>query len=229
MPGSVLENKISCPVPSLHKGRDLVYIHRMDDKEIFERNVPGTTEKLQKATVGIAGCGGLGSNAAVALVRAGVGRLILADHEVVEASNLNRQHYFLDDIGKKKVEALAGHLRAINPGIGLVLHDIELTPENLPGIYAEAGLLLEAFDSADSKKWLIETWCVAYPDRPVVAASGVSGCGHTDKMHVHSSGNIHVVGDEQSEMTMGLCSARVMMAASMEANVAIGLLTGEVE
>ena len=198
-------------------------------KDIFERNVPGTTDKLQRATVGIAGCGGLGSNAAVALVRAGVGRLILADHDTVEASNLNRQHYFQGDIGRKKVEALAAHLRAINPDVELILHDVELAPENLPEIFSEADLLLEAFDRADSKKWLIETWCVTYPDRPVVAASGVSGCGHTDEMKVHSAGNIHMVGDEHSEMTMGLCAARVMMAASMEANVAIGLLTGEGE
>ena len=198
-----------------------------DSNPIFERNVPGTTEKLQKATVGIAGCGGLGSNAAVALVRAGVGHLILADHDVVEASNLNRQHYFQQDIGKKKVETLAAHLRAINPDVELVLHDIELTPENVPGIYADADLLIEAFDSADSKRWLIESWCVAYPDRPIVVASGVSGCGNTGAMKVHSSGNIHVCGDEESAMTMGLCAARVMMAASMQANIAIELLTGE--
>ena len=199
----------------------------MEKNPIFERNVPGTTEKLAKATVGIAGCGGLGSNAAVALVRAGVGHLVLADHDVVEASNLNRQHYFQQDIGKKKVETLAAHLRAINPDVELVLHNIELTPENVPGIYADADLLIEAFDSADSKRWLIESWCVAYPDRPIVVASGVSGCGNTGAMKVHSSGNIHVCGDEKSEMTMGLCAARVMMAASMQANVAIELLTGE--
>lgn len=204
-----------------------MYIRCMEKNPIFERNVPGTTEKLAKATVGIAGCGGLGSNAAVALVRAGVGHLVLADHDVVEASNLNRQHYFQQDIGKKKVETLAAHLRAINPDVELVLHNIELTPENVPGIYADADLLIEAFDSADSKRWLIESWCVAYPDRPIVVASGVSGCGNTGAMKVHSSGNIHVCGDEKSEMTMGLCAARVMMAASMQANVAIELLTGE--
>ncbi len=196
---------------------------------IFERNVPGTTEKLAKATVGIAGCGGLGSNAAVALLRAGIGRLILVDHDTVEASNLNRQHYFQADIGKKKVEALAAHLKAINPEVELVLHDLELTPENVPEIYADAELLIEAFDRADRKRWLIESWCVAFPDRPIVAASGVSGCGNTDGMHVHSSGNIHVCGDEESDMTMGLCAARVMMAACMQANVAIELLTGDKE
>ena len=194
---------------------------------IFERNVPGTTEKLQESTVGIAGCGGLGSNAAVALVRAGIGRLILADHDMVELSNLNRQHYFQGDVGKPKVEALAAHLRAINPGVDLTLQDIELTPGVIAQVFADADLLIEAFDRADRKKWLIEAWCAAFPDRPIVAASGVSGCGNTGAMNVHSSGNIHVCGDERSEMTMGLCAARVMIAAGMEANVAIELLTSE--
>lgn len=193
---------------------------------IFERNVPGTTEKLQRSTVGIAGCGGLGSNAAMLLARAGVGRLILADHDTVELSNLNRQHFFRRDVGRPKVEALADHLRAVNPAIGLVLHPAELGPDDVEAVFAGADLLIEAFDLADRKRWLIESWCRAFPDRPIVAASGLSGTGRTGAMHVHSSGKIHVVGDEQSEMSEGLCASRVALAAAMEANVAIGLLLG---
>jgi sulfur carrier protein ThiS adenylyltransferase len=193
---------------------------------IFERNVPGTTEKLQRATVGIAGCGGLGSNAAMLLARAGVGGLILVDPDVVELSNLNRQHYFRGDVGRPKVEALAGHLRAVNPGIALILHPAELGPGDVAAVFGGADLLVEAFDLADRKRWLIESWCRAYPDRPIVAASGLSGAGRTGAMHVHSSGNIHVVGDEQSDMSEGLCASRVMLAAAMEANIAIGLLLG---
>jgi sulfur carrier protein ThiS adenylyltransferase len=52
-----------------------------------------------KFTVGIAGCGGLGSNCAVALARSGVGRLVLADFDCVERSNLNRQYFFLSQVG----------------------------------------------------------------------------------------------------------------------------------
>lgn len=194
------------------------------ESSIFERNVPGTTEMLQKATVGIAGCGGLGSNAAVALARAGVGKLILADPDSVEISNLNRQHFFQSDIGKVKVEALAGHLKAVNPEIELVLHQIELTPENISEIFEEADLLLEAFDRAESKRWLIETWCRAFPDRPIVCGSGLSGAGNTNALKVHSAGLIHCCGDEESDMSMGLCAARVGTVANMEANVAIELL-----
>ena len=191
---------------------------------IFERNVPGTTERLRKATVGIAGCGGLGSNAAAALARAGVGKLILADPDSVELSNLNRQHFFQSDIGRVKVEALADHLKAYNPEIELILHELELTPENTPGIFGEADILIEAFDRAESKRWLIETWCGAFPDKPIVCGSGLSGFGNTNALKVHSAGHIHCCGDEESDMSMGLCAARVGTVANMEANVAIELL-----
>ncbi len=194
------------------------------DSSIFDRNVPGTTERLRKATVGIAGCGGLGSNAAVALARAGVGRLILADPDRVELSNLNRQHYFQSDVGEVKVEALAGHLRAINPDIELALHELQLTPENTPEIFGEADILIEAFDRAESKRWLIEIWCRTYPDRPIVCGSGLSGIGETNALKVHSAGCIHMCGDEESDMEQGLCAARVGVVANMQANVAIELL-----
>ncbi len=191
---------------------------------LFARNVPGTTEVLQRRTVGIAGCGGLGSNAAVALVRAGIGRLILADHDRVEASNLNRQYFFQSDIGRPKVEALAGHLRAINPGIELDLIDAALSPETVASTFETADLLIEAFDRAEAKQWLLEAWCGAYPDRPVVAASGLSGCGKSELIGVRSAGRIHVCGDEESDMSEGLCAARVAIVANLEANVAIELL-----
>ena len=105
---------------------------------IFERNVPGSTEILQKASVGIAGCGGLGSNAAVTLVRAGIGRLIIVDFDQVEMSNLNRQHYFQRDIGRLKVDALADQLKAINSDINLDIYHEKLNPENIPIIFNEA-------------------------------------------------------------------------------------------
>jgi sulfur carrier protein ThiS adenylyltransferase len=194
------------------------------ESSIFERNVPGTTERLRGTTVGIAGCGGLGSNAAVALARAGVGRLILADPDRVEISNLNRQHYFRSDVGRVKVEALAEHLRAINPEIELVLHELELIPRNAPEVFGQADILIEAFDRAESKRWLIETWCRAFPDRPIVCGSGLSGIGKTNELRVHSAGQIYICGDEESDMSMGLCAARVGAVANMQANVAIELL-----
>jgi sulfur carrier protein ThiS adenylyltransferase len=191
---------------------------------LFVKNVPGTTAILQKSVVGIAGCGGLGSNAAVALVRSGVGRLVLVDFDVVEESNLNRQYFFQSDIGKKKVAALSRHLRAINPDVILTRHAVRLSPAGVPAIFADADLLIEAFDKAESKAWLLEAWHTAFPERPVVCASGLAGIGKTEALKVRHSGVMHIVGDNESDMRMGLCGARVAIAANMQANIAIELL-----
>ena len=194
---------------------------------IFERNVPGVRDILLKRTVAIAGCGGLGSNAAVALVRAGIGKLVIADFDIVETSNLNRQCYFLQDVGKRKTEALSSHLLAINPGLRLEAHFTELTPGNICQIFKEADLLIEAFDRAESKAWLIETWCTHFPDRAVICGSGLSGYGSTSSLTVKRSGNIVMCGDGETDMSMGLTSSRVAIAANMEANEAIEILVNK--
>jgi len=192
--------------------------------ELFSRNVPGSLEVLQRATVAVAGCGGLGSNAAVALVRSGVGRLILADFDRVAKSNLNRQHYFLEDVGKTKVTALAAHLRRINPGVNLTLHPVKLTPANIHQFFAAADILIEAFDRGESKIWLVESWSRQYPDRPVIVGSGLSGIGHTGELRVEKSGRIFVCGDQKNGEERGLSAARVGLVAHMQANTALALL-----
>ncbi len=199
-------------------------MERKELQEIFERNVPGSTEMLQKASVGIAGCGGLGSNAAVALVRAGIGKLILADHDRVELSNLNRQYYFISDLGIPKVEALERRLKDINPEVEIEARDIELTPETIGDIFSGADLLIEALDRAESKHWLIESWCALFPGRHLICGSGISGIGDSASISVRSSGKIHFIGDEKTDSVIGLCSARVGLAANMQANLAIEIL-----
>ena len=198
---------------------------RNDDiTAIFSKNVPGMTERLAKACVGIAGCGGLGSNAAVALARAGVGHLILVDCDIVEPSNLNRQHYFLGDVGAKKVDALSAHLKRINPSMQVTTACVELTAGNVGQVLGAAELLIEAFDKAENKHWLIDTWSRLYPGRPLVCGNGLSGCGRTEDLKVVQAGSIWFCGDGTTDMSMGLCSARVAIVAAMQANVAIELL-----
>ncbi len=194
------------------------------EKGIFERNVQDSTEVLQKSVIAIAGCGGLGSNAAISLVRAGIGKLIIADSDVVEESNLNRQYFFQADIGKNKVEALASHLRAVNPVVELEIHNTKLTFENVPKLFKDADILIEAFDVAESKQWLIETWCRAYPEKPIIVASGLSGIGSFDSLKIIHSGNLYFCGDGETDMSIGLCSARVAIVANMQANLAIEIL-----
>ena len=196
------------------------------DKElnIFARNVPGTTEILKTKTVAIAGCGGLGSNIAIALVRSGVGNLIIADFDKVEASNLNRQQYVFEDIGKPKASTLAIHLKKINPEVSVKVVEKKLEPSDIKELFAQADVMIEAFDAASSKLWLIEAWSEAFPERPIVVGSGMSGLGHFEDIHVRKAGNLYICGDEQSEMTQGLMAPRVAIVANLQAMTAIEIL-----
>lgn len=192
-------------------------------EKIFSRNPPGLRDILRHEVVGVAGCGGLGSNAALSLVRAGIGKLILADYDTVEMSNLNRQQYDMTHIGRKKVHVLSELCRKINPHIDVVAHDIKLTPNNIRDIFQEASILVEAFDNAESKKWLAEAWSTAFPDRPLVMGSGLGGYGHLDELRVQRTGNIYVCGDGKRSSEEGLCPPRVIITANMEASTVIDI------
>ncbi len=191
---------------------------------IFARNVEGLTALMQNAVVGIAGCGGLGSNIAVALTRAGIGKLILLDFDIIEPSNLNRQYFFLNDVGKLKVDALSKHLKNINSEIIIEKQIKQIDKEDTEKIFYPADILIEAFDRAESKKFLIESWVKAFPDKPVIVGNGLSGFGNTDLLKVQKVGNIYFCGDGFTNMDLGLTSARVAIVANMQANLAIEII-----
>jgi sulfur carrier protein ThiS adenylyltransferase len=191
------------------------------------RHTPGVHERIKGATVGIAGLGGLGSAVAVALARIGVGRLILADFDIVEPSNLNRQQYFIDQLGLTKSEALEANLRRINPYVEYEAHCVRLTPENIPALFAEADVLVEAFDRPDQKAMLLQS----FKEKPIVAASGLAGHGPGETIGVRKMGDrIYVVGDLETGAApgCGLMAPRVGIAAHMQANVVLRLLLGEI-
>ena len=189
---------------------------------------PKEKTRLEQAMVGIAGAGGLGSNVAAHLVRAGVRRLVIADFDVVSPSNLNRQFFFRDQVGRRKVEALAENLRRIEPGLELTLHDVRLDAANLPPLFGACDVVVEAFDNVESKSALLS----ALRDRPVVSASGIAGWGRSNAMKIRRLGtNLVLVGDCASDVRAGLApqSARVGIAAAMQANAALALLLGAEE
>ncbi|MGB9835206.1 MAG: sulfur carrier protein ThiS adenylyltransferase ThiF [Candidatus Saccharicenans sp.] len=196
------------------------------EKEFFSRHDPQLLPVLRSAVVGIAGAGGLGSNVAVALARAGVGKLIIADHDRVFPSNLNRQQYFIDQIGKPKVEALLENLKKMNPFSEYEVHYTRVTPKNIARLFGEVHVLVEAFDLASEKSMLINTWLSLFPDRPIVAASGLSGFGKNNKLRTRKLGRLYLCGDEESEPTdkVSPMAPRVGIVANMQANLVIELL-----
>ncbi|OFZ22657.1 MAG: hypothetical protein A2202_01140 [Bdellovibrionales bacterium RIFOXYA1_FULL_36_14] len=185
--------------------------------EMFSRNVPDSFNILKEVTVGIAGCGGIGSNVATSLTRSGVGSLIIADMDLVEITNLNRQHYFQDDIGKTKVDALSTHLHNINPDLKIITHFGKVTRRNYLDLFKNVDILIEAFDLAEEKKWLIEGWMKNNPTLPIIGGSGLSGTGKTELLKVQRSGQLTLCGDQESDMSEGLIAPRVIMVANMMA------------
>ena len=183
---------------------------------------------LQNKTVGIAGAGGLGSNCAVSLVRVGLGNLIIADFDAVSESNLNRQYYFRDQIGMKKVFALRDNLIRINPELNLTIIDELLNPGNIIQHFGKCDVIVEAFDAADQKEMLIETVLINFPDKPLVIGLGMAGWGMNDSINVRQIDNLYICGDEVSEIGPDLppIAPRVGIVANMQANVVLEILLG---
>lgn len=182
---------------------------------------------LASARIGIAGAGGLGSNVALLLARSGIERLAIIDHDIIDASNLNRQHYWPEQIGQPKVEALAEHLKRLNPACKLHLLKQKITADTLGAILPLADIWVEALDDAKTKKFFVEgslaTGC------RVAAASGIAGYGGLPMRIKHLGKSLVVVGDFQSDIQyMPPLAPRVAQAAAMLADVVLEFILGAV-
>ena len=127
-------------------------------EELMSRNYKPLDIILPKITIGIAGCGGLGSNIAHMLARTGIEKFIIADFDTVTISNLNRQFFFKKDIGKPKVDALEDNLRKINPYLTIIKHNTKITPDNFFSIFNKTFIIIEAFDKVSEKTMLLNTF-----------------------------------------------------------------------
>ena len=182
--------------------------------------------RLSSKKVGIAGAGGLGSNCALALARSGVGCLVVADFDRVTRDNLDRQAFFLDQIGQLKVEALAATIARIDPLIKVETHALRLEPNSLLAIFADCDAVVEAFDQAEAKAMFLETLIPGLPGRTLVSASGIAGYGRPESILVRRSGPLRLVGDFESEVgpERPPMAARVCIAASMQADLVVEAL-----
>ena len=185
--------------------------------------------RLHASSVAVVGCGGLGSNVAAMLLRSGVRNLTLIDFDAVDASNLNRQLFFADQIGRLKTEALAETLLRIDPDARLTLHSLRVTTENLVDLVRDVDVVVEAVDRADTKAMVVNTCMEALPDTPLVTASGLAGYGSANSIATERPcDNLYLVGDLESDVNAGhpLFASRVMVASAHEAHAAIRRLLG---
>jgi len=194
---------------------------------MMARHTPGVQQKIKRGKVGIAGAGGLGSSVAIALVRIGIGQLNIVDFDVVEPSNLNRQQYFIDQIGTPKVIALKENLRRINPASDINIFNQKVVPENIAEFFGEVDILVEAFDTAEQKAMLTNYFLRNFPDKFLVAASGIAGYESSNTIRTTKvTEKFYLCGDGVSaaEPGRGLMAPRVGIAAHHQANTVLQLL-----
>lgn len=174
---------------------------------------------VRAARVGVAGAGGLGSNAVLMLARTGVENFLLVDDDVVEASNLNRQQFWPRHVGMPKVEALRELVRELNPAARVETLRLRLTPDNVAEIVQTCPLWLEALDGAQDKRLLVERALLA--GKRVASASGMGGYGR-ETMQRRRLGRLILVGDFATDVAEAPPLApRVTEAAALLADAAL--------
>ena len=183
---------------------------------------------LEKVRIGVAGAGGLGSNCAMHLVRSGIRHLVVADFDVVGESNLNRQFFFRDQLGMKKVDALKANLLRIDPEADVQAVDVRLDAASTRELFEDCDIVVEAFDVVEAKTMILSTLMPL--GMRLVTASGLAGWGKSNAMRVRKMGaNVVVVGDGETGVATDVApvSPRVGIAAAMEANAVVAWLLGK--
>lgn len=189
-------------------------------------------DRFSSATAAICGLGGLGSNIAIALARAGIGRLILVDFDRVDITNLHRQQYKAEQIGEYKTEALAANLLEISPYTEVKGVTEKVTEDNFLELLEGADIVCEAFDNAEAKAMLVNGVLQKLPECYLVAASGMAGMGSPNRIETRRiTDRFYLCGDGVSDVeeTMGLVAPRVMLCAAHQAQTVLRILAGEYE
>ena len=202
------------------------------NQALIERHGKDLQEKFSSATVAVCGLGGLGSNIAIALARAGIGKLILIDFDRVDITNLHRQQYKANQIGLYKADALAENLVEIAPYTEITAVTAKITEESFADLLKEADVICEAFDNAEAKAMLVNGVLEQLPDCYLVAASGMAGMDTPNTIKTRKvMKRFYLCGDEVSDVadTIGLVAPRVMLCAAHQAHTILRILAGEYE
>ena len=202
------------------------------NQALIDRHGKDLQEKIAAATVAVCGLGGLGSNIAIALARAGIGKLLLIDFDRVDITNLHRQQYKANQIGLYKADALAENLLEIAPYTEITAVTAKITEENFADLLKEADVVCEAFDNAEAKGMLVNGVLEQLPDCYLVAASGMAGMDTPNTIQTRKvMKRFYLCGDETNDVadTIGLVASRVMLCAAHQAHTVLRILAGEYE
>ena len=189
-------------------------------------------KKFAAASVAVCGAGGLGSNIAIALARAGVGRLKIIDFDKIEITNLNRQQYFADQIGLFKAKALKENLSKIAPYCKVTAEVAKITEENVTELLKGFPIVCEAFDKAEAKAMLVNAVLENMPETYLVSGSGMASLNSANLIKTRKiTDKFYLCGDLTNDVAAGngLFGARVLVCAAHQAHTILRIIAGKFE
>ena len=189
-------------------------------------------EKLKDAKICIVGAGGIGNPVVTQLVGMGIGKIRLVDRDVVEISNLHRQHLYTDlDVGKVKVEAALERLQKINPEVDIEAIPISVTPFTAEDIIRDCNIVIDALDSIDAR-YALNDACLRLKI-PFIYGGALGMVGSVCTILPYESACLRCIFPELSEEEMPTCSTEgvhpsiLYLVAGVQVSEAIKIVVGQ--
>ena len=206
-------------------------ITREEIKKALEiRHTKEGQAKLTNSKVAIMGLGGLGSNIAIACARMGIGEMLLVDFDVVDITNIFRQNYRLEHIGRYKTECIKEEISEINPYLKINTINTRITRENVLEILGDYKIICEAFDKGETKSEIIDEILSKSEDKIIISGNGMAGIKSVNLIRTRQFvDRLYICGDLENgiEIEGTLMSPRVSACAMHQANVVANLILSD--
>ena len=189
-------------------------------------------EKIRKAKICVVGVGGIGNPVVTQLTAMGIGKIKIVDRDVIEISNLHRQHIFTEkDVGRVKVEAARDRLEQINPSVEIEALPISVTTFTAQKIIEGYDIVVDALDSIDARYALNEA-CIKL-NIPLIYAGALGMLGSVCTIIPNESACLRCMFPALAEDDMPTCSTEgvhpsiLYLVAGVQVSEVIKIITGE--
>ena len=189
-------------------------------------------EKIRDAKVCVVGAGGIGNPVTTQLVAMGVGKVRVIDRDVIEVTNLHRQHLYTDDdIGRVKVEVAAERLRKLNPTVKIEAVPTSVTKYTAESLIKGFDIVIDALDSVDAR-YALNDACIKH-NIPLIYAGALGMLGSVCTILPNKTACLRCMFPELNEEEMPACSTEgvhpsiLYLVAGIQVSETIKLITGK--
>src|SRR5918992_40386 len=189
-------------------------------------------ENIRNAHVSVIGVGGIGNPVVTQLTAMGIGKLKIVDRDVIEISNLHRQHLYTDDdIGKVKVEAALERLRKINPQVEIEAVPTSVTRYTAENLIKGSDIVIDALDSIDAR-YALNDACIKY-NIPLIYAGALGMLGSVCTILPNKTACLRCMFPELNEEEMPACSTEgvhpsiLYLVAGIQVSETVKIITGK--